>query len=245
MGSNWFVLQCKSLFSLVAQARWVPPSPIFVAYLFARSKKTWTLHCTSCFHSASSSFVGYIFRLILDPATLFQFPSPWRVDYIWLHVGEYSQCPYFSSCTKELGYTWLRQPLGGLRNCQIKIYAPNLVSLRYSSFCYLPNSYFLCNLLSLVDANIDITTGESYSESRWEEIGYCASKLLGRFSNVKVIKISAETFKVCLLIISSCLSDGYYKDWKHVRKLNFIAYTWSVTDVLLCPVPSLSPMQIS
>ncbi|OVA09210.1 F-box domain [Macleaya cordata] len=79
-----------------------------------------------------------------------------------------------------------------LDNCRVKINAPSLLSLRYCE-C-VAKDYVLPSFPSLVNAEIDLMFLDDCLLTR-EEIGYSASKLLGRLSNVKLLTLSGTTFK--------------------------------------------------
>ncbi|OVA14312.1 F-box domain [Macleaya cordata] len=78
----------------------------------------------------------------------------------------------------------------GLHNCEVKIYAPNLVSLTY--YGSIAKGYVLSTFSSLVDADVNFVF-----ETRREEIGYGASipNLLQGLSNVKCLKVSGKTLE--------------------------------------------------
>ncbi|KAA8526953.1 hypothetical protein F0562_008818 [Nyssa sinensis] len=76
-----------------------------------------------------------------------------------------------------------------LNGCEIKIYAANLLSLKYTG--YLLNQFFLCNLSSLVNASIQIP----FVHMRQKEIAYRSVRLLRGLHHVKSVRISNGTIE--------------------------------------------------
>ncbi|OVA07777.1 F-box domain [Macleaya cordata] len=94
-----------------------------------------------------------------------------------------------------LKYLLINNPNGhrfdSISKCVLKIYAPNLLSLNYND--RVAKDYVLHSFSSLVDAEINFKLESPVEEP--EEIGYGTSKLFGGLSNVKLLKMSGETFK--------------------------------------------------
>ncbi|OVA09209.1 F-box domain [Macleaya cordata] len=94
------------------------------------------------------------------------------------------KCLFFNSPSEDGSDT--------LDNCEVKIYAPSLLSLRY--YEGVATNYFLHSFSSLVNADIDLMFLDDSLLTR-VKIGYSASKLLGGLSNVKHLTLSGDTFK--------------------------------------------------
>ncbi|OVA16880.1 F-box domain [Macleaya cordata] len=81
----------------------------------------------------------------------------------------------------------------GLRNCEVKIHAPSLVSLTYKAS--VAKEYVLSNFSSLVDAEIAFVIEKNCWKTGQEEIGRSATKLFGGLSDVKSLIVSGETLE--------------------------------------------------
>lgn len=111
-------------------------------------------------------------------------------DCEWLDIEIFS---ISAPALKRLRICCMSDFYNGLNECEIKIYAPSLISLDYKG-C-LSYDYDVSNLTSLIDASIDVST-RTYGE----KIGCPAIKLLRGLSNVNSLSISSSTTQVCLFL---------------------------------------------